>query len=287
METNPASLFFKKIKFFSQSQMDNLSRILKRERTKHENEESVNVTSLFRVIDRQQAMIDAMLDGEEGLLPHIRRLDSYRALGLKGLSMMATGHEMNGLMDRLKFHVKAAGQQLEPLHKDLNRLEEIFIGQLGTHGVCQPKMDKTNLKEFITGSFGYHYKKEITFSDSFDNDTVQTYMPTATGFTVLSNLIRNALFFGNHVEILWTDDNKIVVSDDGDGVPKDKQHLLFSLGFSERRGGNGVGLLMCREYAIESQCQLYFDPDNQYTHLKGASFVLDLGDRIWQKEAGE
>jgi signal transduction histidine kinase len=65
--------------------------------------------------------------------------------------------------------------------------------------------------------------------------------------TVLRNLIANALEAGaSTVEVFARSDGTICVSDDGPGVHAEKATRIFGV-YSDRFGGAGLGLTLCRE----------------------------------------
>jgi len=273
--------FFAKISKLKITARDGRKRILGRQTEKLENGEEVNVKRLLNIIKTQEELIDFMLDSEGGVGEHIQQLDNYRQLALKGLGFIASGHELNGLFQSLSYHVKNK-EELKPLRPDINRLESIFKGHMVQHSAHQDyRMDKVNLKKYISTIFERYHGKEIVWDKSFDEENIEALrFKTDKGFTIMSNIVRNAMYWGDKVEIKWIDD-KIIVSDNGIGVPKDKQNQLFNIGFSERPGGTGLGLMMSREYARENTADIYLDKENSLTDLTGASFVFDLKDRTY------
>jgi signal transduction histidine kinase len=65
--------------------------------------------------------------------------------------------------------------------------------------------------------------------------------------TVLRNLLANALEAGaSRVEVFARADGTVCVSDDGTGVPPEKEARIFGV-YSGKFGGAGLGLTLCRE----------------------------------------
>ena len=142
-------------------------------------------------------------------------------------------------------------------------------------------LTKPILKDYIETTFKGWRNSTITFDESFNTNDTEVLIRLSKGFTIISNLIQNALCWGDHCEIKWLDD-KIVISDNGKGVSEENQSKLFTYGFSERTHGHGIGLMLCREYAREIRGDIYLDPENKYTELTGASFVVDFNGRTRQ-----
>lgn len=278
--TSTKSTFFSAIQRFKKKSLTSLRKQVAHISEKVRAKEEVSPAAMLAIIERQQEMIEFITDPENGIHPHIQQLDNYRQLGLKGLSFIASSHEINSIFMRFSSMVNQKDGQFNAIKEDMARLEQITKAHIGQHSSygCNDRMNQSNLQQYIENIFRGYRHTNIEFVD-FNNPDIETYMKTDRGFTIISNLVSNALYWGDKVEIKWIDD-KIIVSDSGKGVPEDKQDQLFNIGFSERSNGHGLGLLMCREYARESRASLYFDKDNQYTQLTGASFILDLNDKV-------
>jgi len=67
---------------------------------------------------------------------------------------------------------------------------------------------------------------------------------------------------------------RILVGDNGDGVPKDKQNLIFNRGFSTRRKGSGLGLHYIKSMMEESGGTVKFLGNDVPDMGKGACFEV-------------
>jgi signal transduction histidine kinase len=275
--------FFEKLTRLKKDSRANRTRLLANRTLAESEGKEIDAPRLLKLIKDQQELLDFILeDSENGVGEHIKQLDNYRKLAFKGLSFMASGHEISSIFQGLRHTSQRHPDAFKAIESDMHRLESLFKAHMVQHNEhgCMERMDKKNLGDYIETIFSRYRGKSFTFINPSDSPDIEAYMKIDRGFTIVSNLVRNALYWGNHVEIQWIDD-KLIVSDDGQGVPQDKQHNLFAIGFSERRhGGLGIGLMMCREYARECIAELYFDPDNTYTELTGASFVLDFRGKV-------
>lgn len=280
--TSAVSTFFSIIVKFKTKSLASLRKQVGYISDKVRANEEVSPKAMLAIIERQQEMIEFITDPENGIYPHIQQLDNYRQLGLKGLSFIASSHEINSIFMRFSSMIKQKDGKFNAIKEDMARLEQITKAHIGQHSSysCNDRMNQNNLKQYIENIFRGYRHSNIEFV-GFDNPEIEAYMKTDRGFTIISNLVSNAIYWGDKVEIKWIDD-KIIVSDNGKGVPADKQDQLFNIGFSERTNGHGLGLLMCREYARESSAALYFDKDCKHTTLTGASFILDLNGRVSQ-----
>jgi signal transduction histidine kinase len=249
-------------------------------------DDQAKIKRLEKIARKQQEILTLMVTDEERIFSLIGQFNNYRSLAMRGLSFMAGGHEMCGIFQRLQSLLKRKGDEFKSYLNDFNRLEEIFIGQVGIHGSPIQGYNPFNgkhLTEYCSNVFGERRNKEIIFSEDIHNYKAEHPLNRQVALTVLSNLIRNALSFSDKVEVKWVDD-LIIVSDDGAGVASEDVSKLFSAGFTKRSGGHGLGLLLCKEKALEHKCSLYFDPDNKHTELKGASFIFDLNGKYEYKK---
>jgi signal transduction histidine kinase len=278
--TSSKSVFFSLIKKLKTKSIDSLRKQVNHVTNLINNNEEVSQKSLLAVIQQQQQIIDFIVDDKDGLYPHIQQLDNYRQLGLKGLSFIASSHEINSIFMRFSAIANKQTDEFNAIKTDIDRLEQITSAHIGQHSTYrrEKRMNQANLKAYIENIFKGYKHTNIEFVN-FNQPNLESYMKTDKGFTIISNLVSNALYWGDKVEIKWIDD-KIIVSDSGKGIPEDKQDQLFNIGFSERTNGHGLGLLMSREYARESNAALYFDKECKHTTLTGASFVLDLNGKI-------
>jgi len=97
----------------------------------------------------------------------------------------------------------------------------------------------------------------------------------------IKNLMHNAIKFtpaGGNISVALTtgDENiRIVVSDDGPGIPPEIQPRIFDRfyrGPGQRNGGNGLGLAICREIVIIHNGRILVDSEIN----RGTSFTLQF-----------
>jgi signal transduction histidine kinase len=95
----------------------------------------------------------------------------------------------------------------------------------------------------------------------------------------LSNLVDNALKFGDDVEVsTWARDGEagVTVTDDGPGIPAGERERVFErfvrLDAARGRGGSGLGLAICREVATAHGGRVWVEP----APGGGSRFVMAL-----------
>jgi signal transduction histidine kinase len=94
------------------------------------------------------------------------------------------------------------------------------------------------------------------------------------------NLVNNAAYWVAHAAerriILDLVDGKVVVADSGPGVDPDDEQRLFSLFFTRRRAGRGVGLYLARaNLAVANHRIRYAQKDDPHL-LPGANFIIEF-----------
>jgi signal transduction histidine kinase len=102
-------------------------------------------------------------------------------------------------------------------------------------------------------------------------------------FPVFVNLLNNAIFWaakangaGKGIVVLDATERFIVVSDNGPGVDPDDVANLFSLYFSKKVGGRGVGLYLSKLHLEHGRHRIRYGEDTSEKRLSGANFVVEL-----------
>lgn len=233
------------------------------------------LVKLNKILDKQQEILQSVVTEETSVFSHVEQLLSYKKLAERGLSFMAGSHEVCGLFMKLQYFFKN-NEEGQPYLQEINRLEEIFKGQLHS---------SSSMGKYTGESLAEHYQnlysrrtKELIFTDSFKTLArgENIWVRNNVMHLILSNLISNAISFAESKVVVDLVDSKIVVSDDGKGISKDFENKLFNVGHSQKRNGHGIGLFICRESAREEGCELSFDKDNKHTNLSGASFIFEV-----------
>jgi len=95
-------------------------------------------------------------------------------------------------------------------------------------------------------------------------------MPQALLEAVLHNLLANALEAGaSTVDVFARPDGTICVSDDGPGVTPERATTIFGV-YSDKFGGAGLGLTLCREILRRRGGDLWLEPPSTFAFRAAA-----------------
>jgi len=233
---------------------------------------------LTELAEQQQLLLNQIVRDEKTIFPFIKQFNNYRKLAMRGLSMMASSHEMCSIFFILYHLLHKNSEKFKDYLHDFDRLEELFYANSIVHNVPilgYEVFSGSQIVDYCKLTFPATKTKELTISDDIDVYKADKDIKRKNALTIISNLIRNGFSFGNKVEIKWIDD-LIIISDNGYGVDEKDIPNLFNIGFSKRDGGHGLGLFLCKEKAQEENCDIYLDSKNKHTELTGASFIYDL-----------
>lgn len=221
----------------------------------------------------------------------LEKVDQWQGLAQIGITVEIIGHELNDTaaqvsrnLARLPTSIRESEAYklvLSGFRALVHRLE--FLAPLRLSG---PRM-----REPITGAVIEQYLREfferqisdrrveLVATPAFQTTTVEDYPYRIIPAFV--NLINNALYwvtFGTVRRIvLDRRGTKVYVADSGPGVDEDDVPELFSMFFTRRVGGHGVGLYLSRLNLEQGGHRLrYADPDERI--LPGANFVIEFRD---------
>lgn len=135
-------------------------------------------------------------------------------------------------------------------------------------------------KEIYSGFQDIAIQKNISYTFSNNIDSFDMYIDRRKIDKVIYNLISNAFKFtpkDGRIEVIININNDkchIMVKDNGIGVAKEKQHLLFSrfmqINFSS--SGTGVGLSLVKEFVDVHKGKIWYEDNKD----KGSIFNIEL-----------
>jgi signal transduction histidine kinase len=190
---------------------------------------------------------------------------------------ITTEEEKKYLLDNLKEHTKASLETFDKL---------LYWGQLLVNGIRlhQTKIKpKGYIRENIDLKKIKAAEKNIQVTDHTPED-IMVFVDYAHFDFIIRNLLANALKYTNkngHVTITAdTVSNPgftiFAVTDDGIGMSKETQHKLFSLVNSNEgtasEKGNGIGLMLCKEFAIKNGGDIWLQSEEG----KGTTFYFSV-----------
>jgi len=149
------------------------------------------------------------------------------------------------------------------------------------------EMQNLNLNELVTSNIELLQtaanNKKIEMINAVDPE-ITVLADRNTTLTVLRNLISNAIKYthnGGKVTIFTetvNDHIKIIVEDEGIGIPEDVQEKLFRIdeSYSQKgtndESGTGLGLILCKEFVEKNKGQIWVESEED----KGSKFIFTL-----------
>ena len=149
------------------------------------------------------------------------------------------------------------------------------------------EMQNLNLNELVKANIDLLQtaanNKKIEIINAVDPE-ITVFADRNTTLTVLRNLISNAIKYthiGGKVNIFSetvNDHIKIIVEDEGIGIPEDVQKKLFRIdeSYSQKgtndESGTGLGLILCKEFVEKNKGQIWVESEED----KGSKFIFTL-----------
>ncbi|MFC0014001.1 MULTISPECIES: sensor histidine kinase [Allobacillus] len=219
----------------------------------HDNGETVGVVASFRDKTEMQQMINALSE-----------VKSYSE------DLRAQTHEFTN-----KLYVLSGLLQLGHYQEAIDLIqEESYFYQQQTKSLFEHIKDEP-VQAILLGKLGKASEKKIEFTvdENSQLDQLPEHLTTSKLTTILGNLFDNAMDAvqaqeDRQVTFFATDLGKDIifeVSDNGPGIPEDKQTDIFSRGFSTKEKNRGFGLPIVEEVVADLQGTISFDTDSHGT----------------------
>lgn len=218
------------------------------------------------------------------------RLNDIQAVAQVGITVEIIGHEFETLeaevrrnLGKLPASVKetAAFRQALRAHQAIaDRLR--FLAPLRIAGYrSRETITGAQIADYVADFFSAIFRDqriEFTATKSF-RGLVITDIPSRI-FPVFINLVNNAVYWTAQSEerriVLDFKDNKAIVADTGPGVDPEDISRLFTIFFSRRRMGRGVGLYLSRVNLAVAGHKIRYAEAGDPKVLHGANFVIDF-----------
>ena len=137
------------------------------------------------------------------------------------------------------------------------------------------------IAHFVDEFFARRFQiSEVDFrvSSAFEKITF-TDLPSRI-YPVFVNLVNNSLYwlkFSNKKQIRFdAKDGLVIVSDSGPGVDRDDINSLFSMFFTKRPQGRGIGLYLAKSNLAVARHQIRYATENDPVVLNGANFIIEF-----------
>jgi len=262
---------------------------------KHLNEKN-RINLEFEITKVEKQRIAELLEEKEQLVNRLIKANKSAATGALSASI---AHELSQPLTAINANLYTL-QYLMQSHninsRDINQIIESIVADNDRSGDIvkslgsifrdeELKLDDTSVDTLISGILKIIEPEcklnKIELSVNSDPN-LELRLNENEIKQVLLNLMNNAIFAlaqsdipNRQINILAKklDGHFILsVSDNGPGVHEQMQDKLFELLQSDKKGGSGLGLWLCRHIAIRHQGSLQFE--NQYPH--GAKFSLTI-----------
>lgn len=215
--------------------------------------------------------------------------------GLQALSMLLVKHydeyDKNQAIEILELINQSAERGVRLL-ENLLEWSRVQVGRIEYTPVFFTLADMVNDTIALMGNQAA--KKQIKLN-SFIGNNIRVYADRNMVYTVLRNLISNAIKFtftrGEvNIKVEWADKDhiKVIVSDNGMGIVKESQERLFKLGenFSTKgtanESGTGLGLILCKDFVEKNGGRIWVESEYE----KGSDFIftIPVHNRLRQKQ---
>jgi signal transduction histidine kinase len=144
------------------------------------------------------------------------------------------------------------------IEKDINRLQTIAdrFSKIGS----EPVLERMNIIAETEQSFDYlksRFSKQVEFSFKAPKKPIMVSLNPALHSWTVENLVKNAIDAmkgkGKISVVIENENNmvKILVSDTGNGIPKNQFKRVFEPGFTTKKRGWGLGLSLTKRIVEE------------------------------------
>lgn len=221
-----------------------------------------------------------------------KKLSDYEELAQLGISIEIIDHQFNVMYSQMndaiiefdKFskihpemeysfnqlntafqHLEGNYKLLKPLYRTSKRTREIITGfQLEKY-----------IREFFANEFE-RYQINFSVNDAFKKEEFFTYDSILK--PVFLNLINNANYWLTPVENrrirIESENEKILVMNSGELIDSSYLDDIFTLFFTRKRDGRGIGLFLAKKNLNAIGYDIYATNEKELNKLKGACFVI-------------
>ncbi len=267
--------------------------LLDRRRVELEEELRGRYDALVRALDRLQEGID--LEGALSVIDDDRaeledRLKEINQVAQLGISVEIIGHELETLDAEVRGNLNKLPLETRKL-KSFKQAYEAHAALTEKLKFLSPlKIAGYRNREVITGAEIGEYVREffdrrlrenrVAFAVTDEFKLVHFSDLRSRIYPVFINLVNNSLYWLSFVTdrriILDFVDGLVVVADSGAGVDPDDISRLFTLFFTRRTKGRGIGLFLCRANLAVARHKIRYATQEDPHVLPGANFVIEF-----------
>jgi signal transduction histidine kinase len=225
------------------------------------------------------------------------RQEQLRSAGRMGAEIAHKIKNPLGIINNAAFAVQraiSAGkpvplQQLDIIREEVDRADRIITELMGYAQLAEGRVEKLNVTQEINRALHRVFPpgayRSIQVSTDYSENLPPLLMQSKHFSEILVNLLQNAremLSNGGHIKVTAEAEDetvRIVVEDDGPGVPPEKSQKIFEPYFSTKAHGTGLGLAIVRH-----NTEIYDGRVRVESELgQGARFILELPTRTFMK----
>ena len=255
---------------------------------------SVDTVEALRIIKRYNRMFGNYESIEEykSVQDHSEFFDS---MSLYGMTMLLSGHNLMGKEHNISHLLRYLDTNNHNHTMLKESIEGIFQDILWMFQ-SRPEGNDGSRKNRGENDFIFNQLQRIYKDNSYKNLTIDLSLTSSKATLIhgganeavhiITSLIQNALYWAeNNVtvklvnlkdypacDVAYTSDYAFIVSNDGEPIEKEKRKNLFKHGFSGRKNGNGVGLMLSQRIGKKKHLHLSYDENNVFGN--DTNFVL-------------
>ncbi len=246
------------------------------------------ITSLSKGLDLDSASYWNSIEADR----LTQELEKFSGLAQMGITVELISHELERLDHTIGQHLKNLPREIQEkedfkiakhAHQELtDRLR--FLSPLQLSGAS--KFRTTISGKMICDYISAFFKKAFAESNLVFACT-ETFMGLEINefesriYPVFINLVNNARYWAcqtnaPHEIRIDFKDGKVIIGDTGPGVSELDQEQLFTLYFTKKMRGRGVGLYLCRTNLAHGRHDIRYATDSSEKILSGANFVIEF-----------
>jgi signal transduction histidine kinase len=195
-----------------------------------------------------------------------------------GLAVAIINHEFGAAIRNVRRNIQELGsvargsESIRPLYDSIRSNFEHLDGHLGLFTPLQRRLHRSAIK--ITGKGIRTYINDL-FSNRLERhaislDCTELFMSSniecypSTIYPVFINLVDNAIYWlksiqGKRIIRLETDQQTIIIANNGPEIPKRDISNLFQRGFTRKPGGRGLGLFIAKKALQKEEMDIILD----------------------------
>lgn len=166
-------------------------------------------------------------------------------------------------------HMEANYKMLQPLYRTAKKQRTVFTGR--------------HIMDSMRTFFSQRIKDlDVTIESTANFDNYEFFTYESVIYSVFINIINNALYWlipstRRVIRMDYQQDtNEIVVMNSGERIDDKIIQDIFTLFFTRKHNGRGIGLYLARQSLKSIGMDIYATNATEYNRLNGACFIIKL-----------